>query len=317
MPPKRASMGGASQKPLVSPAMARVLDAAAEILDTPNPSPADIAFMARWLVQTTLPHTDPGNVPTWTRRNGDLVLVLQAGRSFRSADAVSYPYGTVPRLLLFWMTTEALRTQSRTLHPGDSVAAFMKAVGLNPDNGSTGAARSDARRLRDQMYRLFRCRVSFERETGGAKYGTAQWLDMPITSAASLWWDFREPRQGALFGSSLELGEKFYEAIMESSVPLDMRALRALRRSPLMLDLYAWAVWRTFAVTKAGKAAFVPWKGLADQLGSAYADPKSFKRAAKAALRRVQAVYPPLRLDDAVGGLIIKPAPPAVLPRSG
>ena len=36
----------------------------------------ELAFLARQLVQITLPHTDPGDVPLWTRRNGNPTLVM-------------------------------------------------------------------------------------------------------------------------------------------------------------------------------------------------------------------------------------------------
>ena len=32
--------------------------------------------------------------------------------------------------------------------------------------------------------------------------------------------------------------------------PQDMRAVHALKRSPLALDLYAWTIYRAFTVTK-------------------------------------------------------------------
>jgi hypothetical protein len=41
----------------------RIIQTGAEIRTTPEPDPADLAFMARQLVQATLPHSNPGNVP--------------------------------------------------------------------------------------------------------------------------------------------------------------------------------------------------------------------------------------------------------------
>ena len=40
------------------------------------PDASDLAFMAKHLVQVTLPHRDPGEVPFWSRTNGDLTLVI-------------------------------------------------------------------------------------------------------------------------------------------------------------------------------------------------------------------------------------------------
>jgi len=90
--------------------------------------------------------------------------------------------------------------------------------------------------------------------------------------------------QGTGAGGTLgELGETFFEAITASPVPLDMRALRALKRSPLALDLYAWASYTTFSLSRKGSARFIPWRALAKQLGTDYGDVKDFKRKAGSA----------------------------------
>src|ERR1700722_2077293 len=78
----------------------RLLEAATAIrLD---PDAVERAYMARQLVQCTLPHTNPGNVERWLRRNGNTALVIQAGWDTRKDRSIGYPYGTLPRLLLFW-----------------------------------------------------------------------------------------------------------------------------------------------------------------------------------------------------------------------
>jgi hypothetical protein len=291
----------------LTPTTRRLIDAAAGIMGEPDPTDRDRAFMARQLVQATLPHSDPGNVPIWTRTNGRLTLAVRPYYD-RQQQRHLHPYGTVPRLLLFWLTTEAVRTRSRILHPGNTVTGFMRELGLNPDTG--GGKRGDAHRLREQMLRLFRATISFELEDNDA--GVAEWLDMQVVVSGKTWWDFREPTQGALFESVIELGEKFYEALIVAPVPVDLRALRALKRSPLALDLYAWAAYRAFTVTQAGKPAFIPWTALAAQIGGDYGRLDNFVAAVKAALQKVQGVYPALRLGDADEGFVVKPSKPAV-----
>ena len=41
-----------------------------------------------------------------------------------------------------------------------------------------------------------------------------------------------------LWTSSIELNHRHFREIVEHAVPLDMRILRAIRRSPLGIDLY-------------------------------------------------------------------------------
>src|SRR6202000_581455 len=137
-----------------------------------------------------------------------------------------------------------------------SLAEFMRAVGLNP---SGGGKRSDHRRLKDQMRRLFRCHISFQAkaEQGGA-HGE-RWQNMEGAPEGELWWSPHDPEQGALWESWIELGEKFFEAVLLSPVPIDTRALRVLKRSPLALDLYAWVCYRAFVIVQKNQPPqFVP-----------------------------------------------------------
>ena len=199
-------------------------------------SARDAAFIARELVLASLPHSNPGDRPLWTRRNGNVTLAIQPGMNIQTGQSYGYPYGIIPRLLLFWITTEALRTGDRRLELGNSLSGFMTQLGLSAYTGR--GKRGDAKRLRDQMERLFRSRFSLERyEVDDVRAGKS-WIDMQVAPQGDLWWSVRAPDQGALWGSWIELGELFYTANTSAPVPVDMRALRALKRSPLALDLY-------------------------------------------------------------------------------
>jgi hypothetical protein len=301
------------QATALTPHVMKLLNAAEEIRSEPDA--AEAAFMARQLVQCTLPHTNPGNVPVWARTNGNLTLGIQQGYDLKSGKPIGYPYGSIPRLLLFWITTEAVQTKIRRLELGKSLSAFMREIGLDPNTGR--GKRGDAPRLREQMRRLFAAHISFEQTIDEPNRHGQRWLHMHVAPKGELWWDPKQPLQDNLWGSWIELGEDFFTAITNSPVPVDLRALRALKRSPLALDLYAWAIWRAFTVTKKGKPQFIPWAGLMTQLGTDYAEKKDFKRNAKGALRKVQAVYPGLSLTYEKGGIFIHPSRPAIPPRSG
>lgn len=280
----------------------KFMDAAEDI--NQNPDAVELAFMARQLVQCTLPHTNPGDVARWLRRNGNLTLPVQPGWDSKADASIGYPYGTLPRLLLFWLNKEAVQTKSRRIELGRSLAEFMRQLGLDPSRGGT---RSDFNRLKDQMNRLFRARISFEQNIEFEGGETNRWLDMQVTSKGELWWDHKKPLQDNLWESWVELGEEFYNALIASPVPVDMRALKSLKRSPLALDLYAWATHKALSVARNGKQQFIPWAFLAEQFGSDYSDPLNFKKKAKAALQKIQAVYPGLKLSIVTGGIIILP----------
>ena len=60
---------------ILTPAQENLLNAAADIRQ--DPDAAEAAYMARQLVQCTLPHSNPGDVPAWGRTNGSLTLGIR------------------------------------------------------------------------------------------------------------------------------------------------------------------------------------------------------------------------------------------------
>ena len=298
--------------PPASPAAKRrgITKAEKKLLDTAEqvhfePTTEEIAYMARELVQCTLPHSDPGDLPHWSRTNGNVTLTIaRTVFDARAQKLLGYPYGSLPRLILFWMTTEAVKTKSRRLSLGATYADFLRALDLH----NTGGDRGDRTRVKEQMRRLFGASVSFSQtmQGEGGQEGE-RFLNMNVARRAELWWEPKKPDQITLFDSWVELGEDFFEAITTAPVPVDVRALRALKRSPLALDLYAWATHKAFSVSQRGRAQRVLWHQLADQFGSGYAETANFKKKASEALKKIQAVYPGLKLESVTGGLLVLP----------
>ena len=291
-----------------------ILTAVEAVYFDPEPGHKDRAFSARQLVQATLPHQNPrGHPPEWYRTNGAFTLSIRPGYKTDpktgERHCIGYPYGVIPRLLLFWMTTEVIRTRQRRLVLGDTLSDFLREVGLDPYTG--GGKRGDAKRLREQVERLFSATLSFEYSTEAQR----SWRHMSVASKGQLWWDPPRSDRGDLLGSWIELGEDFYQALLEAPVPVDMRTLRALKQSPLALDLYTWLAYRSFTVTKKGKPAFLSWKQLQRQMGAHYHDTKNFKRRIQKTLCTIQTIYPQLKIEYVYGGLRLSPGPLLITPR--
>ncbi len=87
-----------------------------------------IRFMARALTQATMPHKATAD-NEFTRQNGRFTLTMWSPRQ------VGLPYGSIPRLLVSWVTTEAVRTKSPVLELGPSLSAFMAGLDLTPTGG--------------------------------------------------------------------------------------------------------------------------------------------------------------------------------------
>lgn len=294
--------------------MEKFLDAVADI--HANPDAVERAYMARQLVLCTMPHRDPGDVPVWTRTNGDITLVIaRTGFDGKTGTLVGYPYGTIPRLLLFWLTAEAVRTKKRRIELGSNLAAFMRAIGLNP--GITGK-RGDVHRLREQATRLFGASISFQQTGNDGNQNYHRLLNMGVVSEAELWWSPRRPEQGSLWDSWVVLGENFFNAITAAPVPLDIRVLRALKQSPFALDLYAWATYKAYVVGRKDQPQFVSWEALQRQLGADYGDLKHFRQKAMKVMKKVVTLYPGFKMENAEGGFYVLPgSTPSVRRRGG
>ena len=249
-----------------------------------------LGFMARAMVQATLPHRAvTGN--EFERRNGNFTLTLQA------PSKIGLPYGSIPRLLLAWVTTEAVKTKSRELELGDSMSGFMAELGLTP----TGGANGSITRLKNQTRRLFSATVtaSYEDDKQIADMGYR------LADKSVLWWHSKDPEQAGLWKSIVTLSEHFFNEVIDRPVPIDMRAIKALKQSPMALDIYTWLTYR---MSYLKSPSVVSWASLALQFGSNYAQLRQFKAAFIDELKKVVLVYGQVQVEATELGLIIKPS---------
>jgi len=103
------------------------------------------------------------------------------------------------------------------------------------------------------------------------------------------------------------LDQQFFEAITANPVPVDLRALRAIKRSPLALDLYSLLTYQAFRAAKADRPVFMSWKQLQAALGTSYARTDHLHDAVKLALAKIQAVYSGLVIGEREGGIEVMP----------
>ena len=263
----------------------------------------DLGFMARLMALCSLPRTNPGNRHQYKRVNGPYKLGMTAGLDNK------LPYGNFPRLLLAWVSTEAVRTQSRVLVLGDSLSDFMRALGVYSAGGGNAGIK-----LRNQMRRLFNAHVQlvYEDEHGEASVSSS------VTDSTELWWNVRKPGERSLWESKIELSEKFFQEIIRHPVPLDMNILKSLKRSTLGLDLYLWTAYRTFALRAPLRLS---WRSGVPSVWSA---PGQIQRQQHRSslpvqgvlreLKKIKLAWPGLNYTTAKGVLILHPSTPSIAP---
>lgn len=210
-----------------------------------------IGFLARTLTQSSIPHSDP-KTNYYERTNGLTTL------SITGKPKIGLPYGSIPRLLLTWICTEAVKTQSPILNIGSSQAEFLRALGLQ----NTGYY---IKQLDEQSRRLFSSLISIE-YSDNEKFMVDNIL---IAKKAVLCWD--KTTEKPVWGGQIMLTNEFYDEITQAPVPLDLRVMQALKKSPLAMDIYAWLIYRIFLLRmKKQPQVKIPWKALQAQFGSGY-----------------------------------------------
>ena len=265
----------------------------------------DLAYMGRQLTLCCLPRTNPGDKSQYLRQNGPYQLGMSAGPGYK------LPYGSLPRLVLVWVCSEATQTQSRILTLGNSFLDFMHQIGIT---SNSGGKRSYRARLQDQMERLFNSTVQMSyRDDQGA--GT---VGLRVADRTQFWWDPKRPSERVLWQSTIELSEKFFEEIMQHPVPVDMNILKALTRSSLGLDYYLWINYRVFGLQQ---PYLLTWPQLYRQFGL---DPtkagdnvtvQDFRKKSLRELKKIKIAWPGLDYATPAGGLILRPSPPSIPPR--
>jgi hypothetical protein len=231
----------------------------------------ELGFTARSLTLCTMPHSKPkGN--EFRRKNGNYLLTMYSPHGL--------PYGVVPRLLLAWITTEAVRTKSPALTLGQS-----------------------------QMKRLFSTYVSCTYNDSHQDADTG----FKIVQKSNTWWHPQQADQAGLWESTLTLSAEFYAEVIKSPIPIDLRALKSLKRSPMALDLY---MWLTFRSSYLKVSTVITWEQLEMQFGAEYERTLDFKKAFKLALRKVQIVYSGANVAAIDTGIKLAPGPTSIPSKS-
>ena len=261
----------------------------------------DLGFMARMMALCSLPRTNPGDRLQYKRVNGPYKLIMIAGGDNK------LPFGNYPRLLLAWVSTEAVRTQSRVIVLGSSLANFMRELGIYSNGGREGT------KLRNQMRRLFDCTVQLTYNDMNVE----RFVRSPIAARGEYWWNDRKPDQPSLWDSKIKLGEDFFNEIINHPMPININTLTALKRCALGLDLYLWLTYRTFALHVPQR---VPWRQLYRQFGlhpSKSSDKRTvlnFRSQVLRELKKIKLAWPSLNYSTAPGLLILHPSTPGIAP---
>lgn len=255
-----------------------------------------VGYTSRLLVQATLPHSKPGPEEyVFQRSNGYVSLKIIADPAY------GLPYGTYPRLILAFITAEAVRTKSPIIRLGGSLRQFLKRMNLDCSGGAQGSAP----RLREHMRRLFTATIAAE----WCRDGEWHRLGFSPVEKVSMFWDPKNPEKMTGWHATIQLNQSFFEEITRQPVPVDMAALHGLglgkNASSMALDIYQWLTHR-FSYLR--EPVTISWESLQLQLGGDYKLVRQFRAKFLQHLKVVLKFYPQAKVEAAPQGLLLSPS---------
>ena len=232
-------------------------------LEEPIPS-----FLHSALCAMSLPVRRPADdtLPI-IRQDGQYTLAITPRPVLRRVDGqpqqmtvLGVPYGSLPRLVLIHIMTEAVRTRSRHIVLGTSFTDWMRRMGFRT---VSYGPRGSATLIREQLDRLLACEWMIRWDNK-----TAQGDEEFAVKEVKLTNDYVgiNGRNGS-FSREIMLTEGFFDHLREHAVPLDENAIRQLRDSATALDLYTWLAYRLPRLSK-NRPVLISWPQLAVHFGN-------------------------------------------------
>jgi len=250
---------------------------------------------------TSLPHSNPdrGADPEYHRRTGGkCTLLIQSGRR-SDGSLVGVPYGAKARMILLYLQTQALRTNSRRVELGGNWHAWMRAMGEGSMGGKTYQL------VREQAQRITACSLTFVWDTATAEIRTnAAFVKNAIHFKANA-----DGRQAALFQDEVELDETFFNDLRKHPVPISEAALKQISSNSSAIDIYIWLAYRLHVIEKPTP---IRWSAVKNQFGAHYKKLSHLKSNFLDSLGMALSVYPDARVEVTDEGLILHPSRPPV-----
>ncbi|MFL5280212.1 MAG: replication protein RepA [Rhodopila sp.] len=277
----------------------RIVEAAAGYMSNEE---SEVGFLYSGWAQSALPHKRLADDANWQVHTDHVSLVVQPGvRPSLTGDPVpvGVPYGSRARLIILYLQSEALKTQSREVELGRTLHAWLRRLEI-PIGGKNMMA------VRDQAERISRCRMSFQIKQGD-RTGL---VNQSILDTAMFVED--KSTQGSLFIERAKLSEMFFEQLKKHPVPIEENAIAMIANNSMAIDVYCWLAYRLHSLSA---PKLITWKALHAQFGKGLARLDHFRWYFSQNVHLAMAVYPEAKVDFDGRGLILSPSRPPVAPK--
>ena len=245
---------------------------------------------------TSLPHKRIEDA-FWKRQGNRTTLLVESGRN-RDGELIGVPYGSIARLILLYLQTEAVRTGNPEVELGRSMKAWMVRMSLSAGGKTYQLVAEQARRISG-------CRLTFFTDLANAELRSNGAFVQSSISLAGL----ADESQSTLWQDRVRLDDGFWKSLKEHPVPVREEALRAIGTRSFAIDVYIWLAYRLHALIK---PTSVTWPAIHAQFGAGFRLIRQIKPTFLEALQMALAVYPEARVDIEDRGIVLHPSLPAV-----
>lgn len=263
-------------------------------------------YMLSAMCQTSLPINKPhNNTKMWESINGKVSVMIESGGVYDINNKwfpLGLPYGIKPRIILNYMNTKAILSQSPIIQLEDSLRSFIDKIGIDTNGRSY-------RVIKDQLAKLTTSHITI-----GTRIKNIHTNIIGTIIKRFDTWFPKNKHQRILWPLEIELSKDYFETLMEHSVPLDKRAINLLKNSALELDIYSMLSERLHRI-KPNEPHIFTWGDLWKLYGRGYKRCRDFKSRFKKHLINVKSVYKEASFNYDNKGLILYNSSPPILPK--
>ncbi len=267
----------------------------------------DIGFTHGILMQCFLPQRQlPAGQRLWSANHGlarlDVVAGTLPASAGRPARDCAVPSGSMARLILPTITRHALMKRTREVPLGRTVHDYVRNfVGVTY---TAHNARTLARETENVATASFRFAL-------GQEGRVEQSFALLAVADRLSWWGQGLGADDGPVEVGVRLSERFYEAVSEHPVPVDLAHLRKLTRSPRRMDLYSWLSYRLPRVPK-GRPLPIRLSALHPIFAPDVAGLRMFKHRLASDLTAIARVHSGFDVEIAGDRLQLRHSPPPV-----
>lgn len=289
-------------------------DMAADLTLTARPVPQetqdallgrDIGYYHGVMMQCFLPQKEqPVEERRWSVKHGKAALAVQAGIIADREQVGEFvdcalPSGAKARLIIPYIIGYAVQRNTREIDMGGSLRRFMDKIKV-PVTGPNGKA------LTREVQNV-----------AAASFVIGGWSEQGVTTTKaniaeelSFWID-KQPDQRSFWRPEMVLDQRFFEAISERRVPVDMGHLVQLQRSPRRMDLYCWLSYRTPLIGR-DKTIKIRLEHLQPIFAPEITTAKNFRAKLVGDLKAIASIYPDFKIEVVGDMLTLRKSPPPI-----